>query len=1253
MDAQNAMGSTEQPKVIIHILRGKAAHRSREMTGPTLLIGSGPWCDVQMRSPDVAGKHCLVSRSSNEVTARKLDPKHPLLHNGMSVEEALLRDGDTLTIGPFELSISIERQASSATPIAKEVPTDLKLSALARIVKQHPGAFTGPASGPASASDFTSHAPESKAAHFPATLDHAQNTDPPGSTTSSNDEEKGLLRQAHEELARAKAELADAERAIKERQEKLDEREAALQSERLAVADEQLAIDQKNKVFLEHKSRLARVRKRMMAHFRDKHDAVHSLASGTESHAADLAKKQRELEQEVAHWRRVGSELGQRQVEMKRKLDELECQQVDISERDAALRSREAKLLQDIENLRVKERALSQYQADLDERKGRIAREEERARGDIESAGGELARAQEIAAISQKRFEEVETKNRLLAQQEEHLREFAKRLEEQRLAQVERDRELASRAAVLEENEAAFRAQVQGLREERQELSIETNVLKEREQLLERRRQELERLDKENADEKLGLEKRAAELEEHARTIFERFELERQAIAAQKQELQHQSTLVLQEREQFESQKNQWVARAAEVQEATVEMAERESLLEARARRLETVERENEVERHRIRDQEQSLEAVKEDLHREREQLQQLIGDTNRMAESLQSESVRLQSQAEGLQDRQRELLERERRWCEEVKQRRGELEKLAEDVERKRGTLSSQALAHRRQIHKLREVGQKAIERRKQSWSLVEQLERRHHAYQERLEALQESQKRILESVLDYADQSAQREQEAIDWLETVRMKNQSLAELQRGVSSRVQEILASKIEMLAGAGGTKTDPAALERKQSQVRALESAIAEWSDRLMDFQKTLAEQEHLINRREDEAESSKRELADLLQMVEQLSVAPRPPAKLRLVTPEADTSASEPQEPESPVTLPRPIALAVEQSISDQELGNRAVAAGLMSLETLRGALQSANHRRVPLAVELVMAQKLTRYQLACLYEGRIDDLKVGPATILDVVHEGTVSTIYRALTPKHPEPVAIRMYASRWCRDPMMQTSLELAIRPLSAFRHPHVVSTHEVLADGDRRGVVAEYVDGVSLADLALFSCPPRAVVRFCQQAISAVMAARRAGFTHHNLRPSRILVTRNGSVKISGYGEPLWLSKIHRCESGRAYAIYVAPEELRAGLPIDVRSDLYSLGQIFLELASGGMPRLNGDDLLPAGYPVGFSQLLARLIAENPEDRCNSVDDLDEAMRRIVADPTMDGEPWPELPMVFDQILDDQPATSQAAA
>lgn len=1251
MEQQNTKGSSDQPKVTIHILRGKAAHRSREMTGPTLLVGSGPWCDVQMRSPEVAGKHCLVSRAAGEITARKLDPSHALLHNGMSVEEAILRDGDTLTIGPFELSISIERRGSAAT-WNKEVPTDIKLSALARIVKQHPGVFTGPAGA----------TPEMETAQAPSAppLDPRRHvSDPaagPSKAAAADAEEKALLRQAHEELAKEKTRLADAEYELRDRQTKLDEWENKLQGERLAVADEQLSLDRKQKAFLERKSKLGRVRRRMLEHFRDKRDAVQTLASGAEGHAADLEKKQRELEQEVAHWRRVGSELGQRQVEMKHKLDELERRQLDLGEREAGLRSRETKLMQESENLRVKERALAQFQADLEERKNRVAREEERARGDIESAGGELARAQEVADQARKRFEEVETKSRLLAQQEEHLRAQSQRQEEQRLAQVERDRELAGRAASLEENEAALRAQLEELREQKQELSIEANVLKEKELLLERRRQELERLDQENADEKLVLEKRAAELEDHARTIFERFELERQSIAAQKHELQQQSTVVAREREQFEAQRNQWIARAAEVQEATVEMAERESLLEARARRLESVEREQEAELGRIRDQEQSLVAEKEDLDREREQLQQLIGDTNRMAESLQAESVRLQNQSEGLQERQRELLERERRWCEEVKERRGELEKLADDVERKRGTLSTQALAHRRQIHKLREVGQKAIQRRKQSWSLVEQLERRHHAYQERLEALQESQQRILESVLNYADHSAQREQEALAWLETVRVKNQTLAELQKGVGSRVQEILASKIEMLAGAGGMKTDSASLERKQSQVRALESAISEWSDRLMDFQKTLADQEHLIARREHEAAGSKQELADLLQMVEQFTVAPRPPAKLRLVpppAPEPNAEISAPSLDADEAAEARPILFTPEQTITDEELADRAIAAGLLPPETLRGAQQSANHRRVPLAVELVMARKLTRYQLACLYEGRLDDLKIGPATILDVLHEGTVSTTYRVHSPKHASPVALRMYASRWCRDDMMQSSLELAARPLSAFRHPHVASTFEVVTEGDRRGVVMEYVEGVSLADLALFACPARAVARFCQQAISAVMAARKAGFTHHNLRPSRILVTRNGIAKIIGYGEPAWLSKIHRCESGSAYAIYVAPEELRAGMPIDVRSDLYSLGQIFLELASGGTPRLSSDALLPASYPVGFSEFLSRLVAEHPEDRCGSVDDLDEAMRRIVADPTMDGEPWPELPMIFDQIVDEQPSIQRSAA
>ncbi len=96
------------PSVTIHVARGRSSTTSREMKGRSLLLGSGPQCDIQMRSPDVAPKHALITRGTDGVVIRPLDAEHPVLVNGSVANEQQLSHGDSIKLGPFELRITIQ-----------------------------------------------------------------------------------------------------------------------------------------------------------------------------------------------------------------------------------------------------------------------------------------------------------------------------------------------------------------------------------------------------------------------------------------------------------------------------------------------------------------------------------------------------------------------------------------------------------------------------------------------------------------------------------------------------------------------------------------------------------------------------------------------------------------------------------------------------------------------------------------------------------------------------------------------------------------------------------------------------------------------------------------------------------------------------------------------------------------------------------------------------------------------------------------
>ena len=98
----------DAPPVTVHLLRGRAARSAQAMHGATLLLGADAQCDVQLRSPEVAAKHCLLSRRDGRVLATRLDVHHPVFRNGAPIAEEELSAGDELTIGPFALRVAFE-----------------------------------------------------------------------------------------------------------------------------------------------------------------------------------------------------------------------------------------------------------------------------------------------------------------------------------------------------------------------------------------------------------------------------------------------------------------------------------------------------------------------------------------------------------------------------------------------------------------------------------------------------------------------------------------------------------------------------------------------------------------------------------------------------------------------------------------------------------------------------------------------------------------------------------------------------------------------------------------------------------------------------------------------------------------------------------------------------------------------------------------------------------------------------------------
>lgn len=167
-----------------------------------------------------------------------------------------------------------------------------------------------------------------------------------------------------------------------------------------------------------------------------------------------------------------------------------------------------------------------------------------------------------------------------------------------------------------------------------------------------------------------------------------------------------------------------------------------------------------------------------------------------------------------------------------------------------------------------------------------------------------------------------------------------------------------------------------------------------------------------------------------------------------------------------------------------------------------------------------------------------------------------------------------------------------EREARLAARLQHPHVVAVFDVADDRDEQWLVMEYVDGQTLADLVRSSGPlsPDRAAEILRQAADGLAAAHAAGIVHRDVKPSNILLTRDGLAKISDFG-------IARGEADHSLTstnlvtgspAYLAPE-VASGATATPASDSWALGATAYHALTGHPPYDVGENVMGALYRI----------------------------------------------------------------
>ena len=199
-----------------------------------------------------------------------------------------------------------------------------------------------------------------------------------------------------------------------------------------------------------------------------------------------------------------------------------------------------------------------------------------------------------------------------------------------------------------------------------------------------------------------------------------------------------------------------------------------------------------------------------------------------------------------------------------------------------------------------------------------------------------------------------------------------------------------------------------------------------------------------------------------------------------------------------------------------------------------------------------------------------------------------------------------------------------------LAALEHEHVVAFLDAgaLPDG-RPFLVMEYVEGVPVTDWSR-GVALATRLRLFLQVLAAVQYAHQQLVVHRDLKPSNVLVTREGTPKLLDFGVAAAVAPEGGAAGGHAplTPTYASPEQLR-GEPVTTASDVYSLGVLLHELATGAPPaRGAGAVELRAGGDLGA--IVGKAVAEDVSLRYRSADDLAGDLRRLLAHEPVSARP-----------------------